>query len=220
MRTTTNMGKFFFFFSLSILLLLLISPNILTPKPLMADALPLHTDSRWIVDENGQRVKLACVNWVSHLEVLVAEGLSYQPVDVISKRILSMGFNCVRLTWPLFLATNDSLAAITVKQSFKNLGLVEALAGFQVNNPSMIDLSLINAFQVYIFLSLFFYFPGKSIHYANIKRKSKKVKKLNFLSRSLQSHRPHPQISEQGTKIITVIYFQPIWLCNGLGSKT
>ncbi|KAG5521998.1 hypothetical protein RHGRI_034271 [Rhododendron griersonianum] len=115
-----------------------------------AAALPLSTDSRWIVDETGRRVKLACVNWASHLEAVVAEGLSKQPVDLISKQIGSMGFNCVRLTWPLFLATNESLANLTVRKSFTRLGLIESVAGFQANNPSLIDLSLINAYQTVV----------------------------------------------------------------------
>jgi hypothetical protein len=135
-----NMGRLCFFFFLSILSLPIIFPAVA--------ALPLHTSSRWIVDEAGQRVKLACVNWVTNLEVVVVEGLSKQPVDTISKRILSMGFNCVRLTWPLYLVTNDSLASLTVRQSFQSLGLSEAIAGFQANNPSIIDLSLIQAYQV------------------------------------------------------------------------
>ncbi|KAL3501106.1 hypothetical protein ACH5RR_035555 [Cinchona calisaya] len=118
------------------------------PKGLMAQ--PLSTNSRWIVNESGQRVKLACVNWVTHLEVMVAEGLSKQPVDEISKSIVDMGFNCVRLTWPLFLFTNDTLASVTVRQSFQKLGLTESIAGFQANNPSIIDLSLINAYQAVV----------------------------------------------------------------------
>ena len=93
-------------------------------------------------------MKLACVNWVSHLEPMVAEGLSKQPMDAISKKIVSMGFNCVRLTWPLFLVTNDSLASLTVRQSFQSLGLFESIAGIQANNPSIIDLPLIKAYQV------------------------------------------------------------------------
>ncbi|KAF3431158.1 hypothetical protein FNV43_RR25888 [Rhamnella rubrinervis] len=109
--------------------------------------LPLSTSSRWIVDEAGQRVKLACLNWVAHLDAVVAEGLSKQPLDVISNRILSMGFNCVRLTWPIYLATNHSLASLTVRKSFQNLGLRESIAGIQANNPSIIDLPLIKAFQ-------------------------------------------------------------------------
>ncbi|CAK9180534.1 unnamed protein product [Ilex paraguariensis] len=126
--------------------------SLTTPNTVVA--LPLSTNSRWIVDESGQRVKLACVNWVSHLEAMVAEGLSKQPVDSISKKIVDMGFNCVRLTWPLFLFTNDSLASLTVRQSFQSLGLIESVAGFQANNPSIVDLSLVNAYQVKLFLFL------------------------------------------------------------------
>ncbi|XP_065873829.1 glycosyl hydrolase 5 family protein-like [Euphorbia lathyris] len=115
-----------------------------------ASALPLSTNSRWVVDENGERVKLACVNWVSHLEPVVAEGLSKQPMDSIAKKIVSLGFNCVRLTWPLYLATNDSLASITVRQSFQSLGLLESISGIVANNPSIIDLSLIQAYQAVV----------------------------------------------------------------------
>ncbi|CAL5384201.1 unnamed protein product [Camellia sinensis] len=87
------------------------------PQPVTA--LPLSTDSRWIVDETRWHVKLSCVNWASHLDTVVAEGLSKQSIDSISKKIVSMGFNCVRLTWPLFLATNDSLANTTVRHAFQ-----------------------------------------------------------------------------------------------------
>lgn len=114
-----------------------------------SEGVPLSTNSRWIVDNrSGQRVKLACVNWASHLKPVVTEGLSKKPLDQISKRILAMGFNCVRLTWPIYLATNDTLASLTVKQSFQNFGLNEDIVGIRINNPSIIDLSLIKAFQV------------------------------------------------------------------------
>ena len=141
------MGRFIFFTFFSLVSLLVIFPTVIPQsKPVMAQ--PLYTNSRWIVDEGGQRVKLACVNWVSHLEAMVTEGLSKQPVDAISKKIASMGFNCVRLTWPLFLVTNDSLASVTVRQSFQSLGLSDTISGIQANNPSIIDLPLIKAFQV------------------------------------------------------------------------
>lgn len=130
---------FFFFFCF-------LSPRATTP----AAALPLSTESRWIVDESGQRVKLSCVSWPSHLEVVVAEGLSKKAVDEISSEITNLGFNCVRLTWPLFLFTNDTLASLTVRQSLNNLGLFEAVGGFQINNPSIIDLSLINAYRAVV----------------------------------------------------------------------
>ncbi|KAL9329629.1 hypothetical protein ACSQ67_004632 [Phaseolus vulgaris] len=131
-------------------LTILFSGGIVEVRPVAATGLPLRTDSRWIVGQDGRRVKLACVNWVSHLEVVVAEGLSKKPVDAISKGIKSMGFNCVRLTWPILLVTNDSLASLTVRSSFQNLGLLESVAGVQTNNPSIIDLPLIQAFQVVV----------------------------------------------------------------------
>jgi len=110
---------------------------------------PLSTSSRWIVDENGLRVKLVCANWPSHLQPVVAEGLSKQPVDAVAKKIVEMGFNCVRLTWPLDLMTNETLANnVTVRQSFQSLGLNDDIVGFQTNNPSIIDLPLIEAYKV------------------------------------------------------------------------
>ncbi|KAG2410439.1 uncharacterized protein HKW66_Vig0011040 [Vigna angularis] len=135
---------------LSALIILFSGGPILEVRPVAVTALPLRTDSRWIVGQDGRRVKLACVNWVSHVEAVVAEGLSKKPVDNISQGIKSMGFNCVRLTWPILLVTNDSLASLTVRRSFQNLGLLESIAGVQTNNPSIIDLPLIQAFQAVV----------------------------------------------------------------------
>ncbi|XP_026441305.1 glycosyl hydrolase 5 family protein-like isoform X2 [Papaver somniferum] len=81
---------------------------------------------------------------------MVAEGLSNQPLDSISKKIRNMGFNCVRLTWPLFLIMDDSLASVTVRTSFQRLGLVEYVSGIQANNPSLLDLPLIEVFQAVV----------------------------------------------------------------------
>nr|KYP75747.1 Endoglucanase E1 [Cajanus cajan] len=117
---------------------------------MVVTSFPLFTQNRWIVDEKGSRVKLACVNWVSHLEPIVAEGLGERPLDVIANEIKSMGFNCVRLTWPTFLVTNNSLASLTVRQSLKNFGLFQAIVGVQANNPSIIDLPLIKAYQAVV----------------------------------------------------------------------
>ncbi|KAM6562372.1 hypothetical protein CsatB_022370 [Cannabis sativa] len=120
----------------------------LVSQPAPATGLPLTTNSRWIVEEmSGKRVKLSCVNWVSHLELVLAEGLNKQPIEAIVGRISSMGFNCVRLTWPVYLATNNSLASLTVRQSFQRYGLYEAIAGIEANNPSIIDIPLIKAYQ-------------------------------------------------------------------------
>ncbi|KAL5717969.1 cellulase [Ranunculus cassubicifolius] len=108
---------------------------------------PLYTDSRWIVNGEGTRVKLACVNWPSHLQQVLAEGLHRKPVGVISKKIRSMGFNCVRFTWPTDLANNETLASTTVHDSFQSLGLFESIAGLEVNNRNFLNQTLIQAFQ-------------------------------------------------------------------------
>ena len=88
---------------------------------------------------------------------MVTEDLSKQPMDAISKKIASMGFNCVRQIWPLFLVTNDSLASLTVRQSCQSLGLSESIAEIQANNPSIIDLPLIKAYQVKYLFHFFFF---------------------------------------------------------------
>ncbi|XP_030545046.1 glycosyl hydrolase 5 family protein-like [Rhodamnia argentea] len=114
-------------------------------KPVAAQR--LYADSRWIVDETGRRVKLTCVNWPAHLKPLLAEGLSERPADAIAKKIREMGFNCVRLTWALELPMNETLASLTVERSFQNLGLSEALVGIKSNNPSLVNLPLMEAYK-------------------------------------------------------------------------
>jgi hypothetical protein len=120
-----------------------------------AAAVPtLSTASRWVVDEGGSRVKLACVNWPSHLEPMLAEGLSKRPLDAIAAAVAAMGFNCVRLTWPTFLATDTSYGELTVTQSFQRLNLTESLAGIRANNPDFVDLKLLDALKASLSLSL------------------------------------------------------------------
>lgn len=113
-------------------------------------AATLSTASRWVVDESGSRVKLACVNWPSHLEPVLAEGLGKRPVGAIAADVAAMGFNCVRFTWPTFLVTDASYSDLTVAQSFQRLNLTESLAGIRVNNPGVVDLKLIDAFKAVV----------------------------------------------------------------------
>jgi hypothetical protein len=117
-----------------------------------AAALPrtLSTSSRWIVDEHGRRVKLACVNWGSHLEPMLAEGLEHQPLGAIASSIAAMGFNCVHLTWSTFLATSSAASSLSVADSIRRLNLPAALAGVGANNPGLLGLSLTNAFAAVV----------------------------------------------------------------------
>lgn len=133
-----------------VLCFLIAAPHLIIPfhRLCSATSAPLYTDSRWVVDAGGRRVKLACVNWAAHLEPMVAEGLGKQPLAAISGRIAAMGFNCVRLTWALFMLTNASLSSLTVVESLRRLGLAESAAGVEVNNPELARLTVVQAFQV------------------------------------------------------------------------
>ncbi|CAL5021099.1 unnamed protein product [Urochloa decumbens] len=115
-----------------------------------AAAVTLSTSSRWIVDQAGHRVKLACVNWPSHLEPVVTEGLGRQPVGAIAGMIVSLGFNCVRLTYPIALATNATLSSLTVRQSLLAHGLDETVGGVEVNNPGFLDLTLMDSLKAVV----------------------------------------------------------------------
>ncbi|XP_027774571.1 glycosyl hydrolase 5 family protein-like [Solanum pennellii] len=106
--------------------------------------LPLSTSSRWIIDDkNGQRVKLACVNWAAHLQTMIPEGLDQQPINKIVKHISLMGFNCVRLTWATYMFTRYS--NLTVAQSFAINGLHDALTKIAQKNPQLLGLSVFEA---------------------------------------------------------------------------
>lgn len=75
-----------------------------------AAAQVLSTSSRWIVDSSGARVKLRCANWAGHMETKIPEGLQSQSAAYIAKWIGDNGFNCVRLTYSIDMATNPSEA--------------------------------------------------------------------------------------------------------------
>ncbi|KAL2544268.1 Glycosyl hydrolase superfamily protein [Forsythia ovata] len=112
---------------------------------IFCNSLPLSTSSRWIVDQKtGIRVKLGCVNWVSHLQPMIAEGLEKKPVKYISGKVSSMGFNCVRFTWATYMFTRANYSKITVSQSLDDLGLKQAKAGIAKNNPQLLNLTVVD----------------------------------------------------------------------------
>jgi len=65
-----------------------------------SQTLPLKTQSRWVVDNTGHRVKLACVSWYGgESPDFVVGGLQSNSMKNIASLIKSYGFNCVRLPW-------------------------------------------------------------------------------------------------------------------------
>lgn len=61
---------------------------------------PLRTAGRHIVDANGQRVKLASINWYGASDIyFVPGGLDFRHRDEIAATIVRMGFNSVRFPY-------------------------------------------------------------------------------------------------------------------------
>ncbi|MGO8993498.1 MAG: glycoside hydrolase family 5 protein [Polyangiaceae bacterium] len=75
-------------------------------------ALPLQATSRWIVDANGKRFKLASVNWYgAEEEDFVVAGLDFQDVHAIARMIRTLGFNSVRLPFSNQLVESNPVVA-------------------------------------------------------------------------------------------------------------
>ena len=75
-------------------------------------AVPLHTEGRWILDANGDRFKLASVNWYGFEELdYVPAGLEIAHVDDIAAAIAELGFNSVRLPFSLEMVESVSPVA-------------------------------------------------------------------------------------------------------------
>jgi endoglucanase len=100
--------------------------------------MPLSTSGRFIVDANGNRVRLAGVNWYgAHEDDGVAAGLERTDRRTLARRIASHGFNSVRLPFSLwmtgqtspvpdqYLAANPDLSGATPMQVYD--ACVEAL---------------------------------------------------------------------------------------------
>ena len=78
----------------------------------MAIATPLSVSGRWITDANGNRVKLAGVNWAgAHQDAMTPGGLNYRHRDDIAAQIAAWGFNSVRFPFALQTVTSGSPVA-------------------------------------------------------------------------------------------------------------
>ncbi|KAL0393608.1 UNVERIFIED_CONTAM: Glycosyl hydrolase 5 family protein [Sesamum latifolium] len=115
------------------------------------DSVTLSTNSRWIVDQaTGKRVKLACVNWVSHLQPMIAEGLEKKPLSYIARQIVATGFNCVRFTWATFMFTRPDYGKLTVSESLDKYGLKDAKAGLVKNNPQFLNMNVVEVHKAVV----------------------------------------------------------------------
>lgn len=112
-------------------------------------SLPLSTKSRWIVDDiTGKRVKLAGLNWAGHVGPMLPEGLDKRPLSEIARHVALTGFNNVRLTYASYMYTR--YANRTVLESFRNLGLEASIRRIQIHNPTLLDLTLVEAHKTVV----------------------------------------------------------------------
>ncbi|HEY2579815.1 MAG TPA: cellulase family glycosylhydrolase, partial [Streptosporangiaceae bacterium] len=108
-------------------------------------AFPLHTSGASIVDSHGHRVKLDMVSWYGAESTgYVVGGLAYQPISKIIDRIVSMGFNGVRLPWSnqmwqsdppvraTYLAANPQFKGERARTIFEQVTRDLAAAGLMV----------------------------------------------------------------------------------------
>ena len=118
--------------------------------PLAADAstdaapllppLPLHTESRWIVDANGHRIKLASVNWYGAEEKdFVVAGLDKQDVRAIAHLVHQMGFNSVRLPWSNEMVESNPVVAANVISANPQLAGKRALEVYDAVVTALAD---------------------------------------------------------------------------------
>jgi aryl-phospho-beta-D-glucosidase BglC (GH1 family) len=110
-----------------------------------SNSLPLSSNKRWIVDESGKRVKLHCVNWSSHLNAMIAEGLNRIPLEKLIAQLKELGFNCVRYTWATHMFTRYS--TYKVGENFDKLNLHGTRLGIKFYNPSLENVTVVDAFD-------------------------------------------------------------------------
>ena len=106
--------------------------------------LPFTTSGSSIVDARGNPVRMKCVNWPATMESMLPEGLQHNSIENIVRLIQQMNMTCVRLTYSIDLARSTDLTAY---RSLEQLNLTSALAGFQLNNPMLINSTVSEVFN-------------------------------------------------------------------------
>lgn len=106
---------------------------------------PLSASSRWIIGADGNRVKLAGVNWAgAHEDAMVPGGLDFLNRNTIAEQIAAWGFNSVRFPFalrtvtstgpvdPSAITANADLAGMTSWQVYQACVAALTAAGLMV----------------------------------------------------------------------------------------
>ncbi|CAJ1947465.1 unnamed protein product [Sphenostylis stenocarpa] len=103
-------------------------------------------NERWIIDEGtGQRAKLACANWAGHLQPMIPEGLDKRPLKDIIGEIVEHKFNCVRLTYAIYMWTR--YVHDNVNATFTSLDVPGVVQGISKNNPFVLSMTHVQVFD-------------------------------------------------------------------------
>ncbi|RDX59815.1 hypothetical protein CR513_61825, partial [Mucuna pruriens] len=114
-----------------------------------SNAYPLSTQNRWIIDEaTGQRAKLVCGNWAGHLHAMIPEGLDRRPLKDIVAELVNRKFNCVRLTYAIYMWTRYGHAKVNA--TFAPFDAPEVLKGIAKNNPSVLTMTHVQVFDAVV----------------------------------------------------------------------
>jgi len=66
------------------------------------EQLPLSTSGKWVVDAQGNHVKLQCISWFGfHMTRFVNSGLDMVELNEMAHDIADKGFNCIRLPFSI-----------------------------------------------------------------------------------------------------------------------
>ena len=127
------------------------------PAATLHPQLPLGISGRWILGAQGDRFKLASVNWYGAEEAdFVPSGLECQPVSEIADQLLTLGVNSVRLPWSNAMEELDPLSCTKTagpdpapgdpRQAGEECVPPEALAA----NPALIGDTALQVFEAVI----------------------------------------------------------------------
>jgi len=93
-------------------------------KKALLPPLPLRAHGNIIVDAAGSRFRLTGVNWAGAHIINVPGGLDRAPLSSLARRIRTLGFNVVRLTWSVeSVLSNPKVDDRTVSANPKLIGL-------------------------------------------------------------------------------------------------
>jgi hypothetical protein len=103
---------------------------------------PFVASGRYVTDASGARVTYAGVNWPGSADIMIPEGLQYQSIAAIVRKIKDLGINSIRLTYATEMVDqiyDNGEQDVTIRKAITDvLGEADGSAIFDdiiANNP-------------------------------------------------------------------------------------